>query len=383
MGDVGAEPYVDPKQQLIRQLQRELRRLEGPSEEDVKAAKAGASRGGAAKLEAASKSSEEARYPKLAELAEKRGELPFFSRAEVAKHSGPAGGPAGTEPYMILHNKVYDLTPLLGSHPGGDELLLTNAGKDATTEFELFEHSEKARVRRDQDMLVGELVPAERADYGAEAAADGVDVGGAKVDSGSELAKYMRFKAVDAAIALVGFYLYTALQKKKPLPKIMYSRALRHWHLVMAVGIFTAVGSAQAASKSGGLTKKTWLQVHKQSGFAMLIALIFRVFARFNSGIPPRFPGHPTMMKIETASLRAFYALCFVLPVSGIANEYFLKWADGNDAENDRRAQKAIEVHKVVGRFFEYAWLPFHLGYTTTYHWLNGRGVVRKVSPFI
>ena len=30
-----------------------------------------------------------------------------------------------------------------------------------------------------------------------------------------------------------------------------------------------------------------------------------------------------------------------------------------------------------------YAFLPFHLGYTTLYHYSQGRGVVRKVSPFI
>lgn len=30
-----------------------------------------------------------------------------------------------------------------------------------------------------------------------------------------------------------------------------------------------------------------------------------------------------------------------------------------------------------------FAWLPFHLGYTTLYHASKGRGVVRKVSPFI
>lgn len=62
-----------------------------------------------------------------------------------------AAGPSSTQ--------VYDLAPLLGAHPGGDEMLLTRAGTDATKEFEVFEHSEKARVRRDQDARPSHLAP--------------------------------------------------------------------------------------------------------------------------------------------------------------------------------------------------------------------------------
>ena len=46
--------------------------------------------------------------------------------------------------YMIIHNKVYNLKSLMGSHPGGDDILLSRAGTDATKDFEVFEHSEKA-----------------------------------------------------------------------------------------------------------------------------------------------------------------------------------------------------------------------------------------------
>ena len=60
---------------------------------------------------------------------------------------------------MIIHNRVYNVTSLLGRHPGGDDILLSKAGTDVTKDFEVFEHSEKARVQRDRDMLVGQLVP--------------------------------------------------------------------------------------------------------------------------------------------------------------------------------------------------------------------------------
>jgi len=380
MGDVGPEPPEAPEAKLVRELRKELRRLKGPSEEDIQAAKAGSKKPAAAAE--VSKADESERYPKLKDVKVNK-ELPFFTRAEVAKHKGPPGGAPGTEPYMILHNKVYDLRPLLGSHPGGDELLLSSAGMDATKDFELFEHSEKARVRREQDMLVGYIVPAEASDWTADAAAAGAAVVGAEGKASSDMMLYMQYKAVDVGVGLVAMYVYRSWKHRKPLSMLTYSRLLRHMHLLMAVGIFGTLASANVASYAEGLTKKRLLQVHKQTGFAMFLGLLVRMFARVQSGIPPRFPGHPLVQFIETQSLRLFYLLLFVLPVSGMAQEYFLKWAGGDDVANDKLAQQSIDVHKKVGKFFEFAWMPFHLGYTTLYHASQGRGVVRKVSPFI
>lgn len=386
MGEVGLEPDVDPRTLQIRQLQDELGRLEGPSEEEIRAAKAGGANAPAAALEV-SKQAEEARFPRLTEVVAGKT-LPFFTRAEVAKHKGPPGGPSGMEPYMILHNKVYDLTPLLGFHPGGDDVVLSRAGTDATKEFELFEHSEKARVRRDQDMLVGELVPAERADWAAEAVTTALS---SVEEKSSEFMRYLRYKTVDVAMYVTAFYARLAYNHSKPLSQFTYSRGLRHMHLIMALGIFGSLGSAQAAARTEGLTKKRYLAIHKQTGLAMLVALFVRFVFRLRSGIPPRFPGNPTIQMIETQSLRLFYLLLLALPLSGVANEYYLKWAPGaeqtgnkqDDERNDKMAKLSIDAHKLMGKFFEFVWLPFHLGYTTVYHYSQGRGVVRKVSPFI
>ncbi|CAE7881608.1 Cyt-b5, partial [Symbiodinium microadriaticum] len=375
-GKVGPERPVDPVIKQLRDLHDELRRLEGPSKEDIEAAKTAMKVPG--KTDAPTLS-EESRFPKLAEVSAGK-DLPFFSRAEVAKHN------TAEEPYMIIHNRVYNLKPLLGSHPGGDDILMSKAGTDCTKDFEVFEHSEKARVQRDRDLLVGQLVPAENTDWSESAAVQQV-VG----EETSEIGRYLKYKISDVAAAAVVWYLYKTFQSRKPLSQFTYSRALRHLHLIMAVGIFGAVGTAQAASFSEGQAKKQMLWWHKQTGILMLVALVFRVIFRMQSGIPPRFPGHPIVQMIETQSLRAFYAFALLLPVSGIANEYFLKWAPGSDktgnAEDDRRndrlAKQSIDAHKVLGKVLQYAWLPFHLGYTTLYHYSQGRGVVRKVSPFI
>ncbi|CAE7240628.1 Cyt-b5, partial [Symbiodinium pilosum] len=232
---------VDPVIQQLRELHDELRRLEGPSKEEIEAVKTAVKVPG--KTDAPTLS-EESRFPKLAEISAGK-DLPFFSRAEVAKHN------TADEPYMIIHNRVYNLKPLIGSHPGGDDILLSKAGTDATKDFEVFEHSEKARVQRDRDMLVGQLVPAENTDWSETAAVQQV-VG----EETSEIGRYLKYKVTDVAAAALAWYLYKTFQNRKPLSQFTYSRALRHLHLIMAVGIFGAVGTAQAASYSDGQTKK-------------------------------------------------------------------------------------------------------------------------------
>ncbi|XP_042431532.1 cytochrome b5-like isoform X2 [Zingiber officinale] len=43
------------------------------------------------------------------------------------------------------HSEVYDVTPFMEDHPGGDEVLLASTGKDATNDFEDIGHSTSAR----------------------------------------------------------------------------------------------------------------------------------------------------------------------------------------------------------------------------------------------
>ena len=95
MGDIGDEPVVDPTIEQLRQLQDELRKLEGPSKEDIDAARSAAQ--GRAPGKDVPTLGEESRFPKLLEISAGR-DLPFFSRAEVAKHN------AAAEPYITLHD---------------------------------------------------------------------------------------------------------------------------------------------------------------------------------------------------------------------------------------------------------------------------------------
>ncbi|GAA5849190.1 hypothetical protein JCM3766R1_004091 [Sporobolomyces carnicolor] len=51
---------------------------------------------------------------------------------------------------MLLHGKVYAISKFLDEHPGGDEVLFGEAGRDATEAFEDVGHSDEARALLDK-----------------------------------------------------------------------------------------------------------------------------------------------------------------------------------------------------------------------------------------
>ncbi|KAF3703890.1 Cytochrome b5 [Channa argus] len=63
--------------------------------------------------------------------------------------------------WIIIHNKVYDVTKFLEEHPGGEEVLREQAGGNATESFEDVGHSTDAREMA-SGMLIGELHPDDR-----------------------------------------------------------------------------------------------------------------------------------------------------------------------------------------------------------------------------
>ncbi|XP_006856406.2 cytochrome b5, partial [Amborella trichopoda] len=58
--------------------------------------------------------------------------------------------------WVIIDNKVYDVTSYLDDHPGGDDVLLAVTGKDAKEEFEDAGHSADARKLMDE-YFIGEV----------------------------------------------------------------------------------------------------------------------------------------------------------------------------------------------------------------------------------
>jgi len=81
-----------------------------------------------------------------------------MTRAEVAEHN------SSSTAWLIIGNKVYDVTKFLDEHPGGCEVLLEKAGEDRTEAFEDIGHSTDAREMKEQ-FLVGEIVDEEKWKY--------------------------------------------------------------------------------------------------------------------------------------------------------------------------------------------------------------------------
>ncbi|KAF9143826.1 hypothetical protein BGX30_014671 [Mortierella sp. GBA39] len=56
----------------------------------------------------------------------------FFSVNQVASHNSE------NDCWVIIHDKVYDVSNFLNDHPGGKKIILKNAGTDATKQFDAF-----------------------------------------------------------------------------------------------------------------------------------------------------------------------------------------------------------------------------------------------------
>ncbi|XP_032627282.1 cytochrome b5 type B isoform X2 [Chelonoidis abingdonii] len=86
---------------------------------------------------------------------------PFFTLAEVAKRS------SSREAWLVIHGRVYDVGRFLEEHPGGEEVLLEQAGKDATESFEDVGHSTDAREML-KEYFIGEVHPCDRKNEGSK-----------------------------------------------------------------------------------------------------------------------------------------------------------------------------------------------------------------------
>jgi len=72
------------------------------------------------------------------------GESKVFTLSEVSEHNSPK------DCWLVIDGKVYNVTKFLEDHPGGDDVLLSATGKDATNDFEDVGHSSSARAMMDE-----------------------------------------------------------------------------------------------------------------------------------------------------------------------------------------------------------------------------------------
>lgn len=72
-------------------------------------------------------------------MATQAGDGKVYRLEEVKKHNSPQSA------WISIHDRVYDVTKFLDEHPGGEEVLLEQAGGYGTESFEDVGHSTDAR----------------------------------------------------------------------------------------------------------------------------------------------------------------------------------------------------------------------------------------------
>ncbi|KAI0236267.1 hypothetical protein L0F63_003829, partial [Massospora cicadina] len=58
--------------------------------------------------------------------------------------------------WIIVHNKVYDMTPFLNEHPGGKKIVMNVAGQDATKQFDKF-HNQAILDKYTPQLCIGTI----------------------------------------------------------------------------------------------------------------------------------------------------------------------------------------------------------------------------------
>ncbi|KAG4070624.1 hypothetical protein HA402_013544 [Bradysia odoriphaga] len=78
-----------------------------------------------------------------------------YTFAEVKEHNKPS------DLWVVIHDKVYDVTKFLHEHPGGEEVLEESAGRNATKDFDDADHSESA-IEQLANYYLGDIVDEEK-----------------------------------------------------------------------------------------------------------------------------------------------------------------------------------------------------------------------------
>mmetsp|Transcript_29393 Transcript_29393/g.44406 ORF Transcript_29393/g.44406 Transcript_29393/m.44406 type:complete len:113 (+) Transcript_29393:85-423(+) len=77
-----------------------------------------------------------------------------YTKAEVAQHNSKQ------DCWVVLNGQVLNVTNFLKDHPGGELSIITFAGKDASSEFNMI-HPPDVIQKYAKDTVIGSLAPGE------------------------------------------------------------------------------------------------------------------------------------------------------------------------------------------------------------------------------
>ncbi|XP_057291802.1 cytochrome b5-like [Hydractinia symbiolongicarpus] len=116
---------------------------------------------------------------------------------EVKQHND------GKSCWLVIHDKIYDVTKFLEEHPGGEEVLLEVAGGNATAPFEETGHSTDARELLEQ-YYIAELDEKDRVDSKPTPKVSKAP----SIDSNSNLSTILVAVSLLAVGVAVGYYIF-------------------------------------------------------------------------------------------------------------------------------------------------------------------------------
>ncbi|KAM7354501.1 cytochrome b5 [Cochliomyia hominivorax] len=102
-----------------------------------------------------SKENQKAQQPPLKVLKAQTNSLPEICLNTVAQHDDY------NDCWVVIYDRVYDVTSFIHDHPGGSDVIMDYAGRDATLAFHGTGHSRDA-IEQMRDYLIGELPEHER-----------------------------------------------------------------------------------------------------------------------------------------------------------------------------------------------------------------------------
>ncbi|KAK6526929.1 hypothetical protein TWF281_010125 [Arthrobotrys megalospora] len=127
-----------------------------------------------------------------------------YSYADVAAHD------TKESLYVVIDDKVYDVSQFVDEHPGGEEVMLDVAGQDGTEAFEDVGHSDEAREILSK-YLIGNL---KRSATDPKPVTTPRSTASTSTDSSSGGLPSFVYAILAAAVAAGGYY-YMQLQQQQ------------------------------------------------------------------------------------------------------------------------------------------------------------------------
>uniref|UniRef100_A0A2K6VWT7 Cytochrome b5 n=1 Tax=Onchocerca volvulus TaxID=6282 RepID=A0A2K6VWT7_ONCVO len=140
-------------------------------------------------------------------MADEKKNLKEYTTAEVAAHNDVSST------WLIIDNNVYDVTKFLQEHPGGDEVLLEQAGRDATESFKDIGHSRDA-VEMTKEYLIGYLSDASAKEAAGDKKKSAAPIIAKKVESWTDIILSPTWSNFLIPLAISGlvYFLYRSMK---------------------------------------------------------------------------------------------------------------------------------------------------------------------------